>query len=132
MYNNKILKTLVVNNDYDIHSNKVIHHFSGGLGVYQNIIYFMTIFLNDLKDFTINNNINKTKLFKEISYNNILRMSDLTETHDISSVVVEPEEDEHPIYIKKRKHMSKDYICQWLHKHKSDHMCQTHTHPRAC
>jgi len=73
LYNNKILKTLVVNNDYNIHSDKVIHHFSGGLGVYQNIIYFMTIFLNDLKDFTINNNINKTKLFIDTNLLPIIR-----------------------------------------------------------
>jgi hypothetical protein len=32
LYNNKILKTLVVNNDNNIHSDKVIHHFPGGPG----------------------------------------------------------------------------------------------------
>ena len=34
LYNNKILKSLVVNNDHDIHSDKVIHHFPGGPGRY--------------------------------------------------------------------------------------------------
>jgi predicted O-methyltransferase YrrM/lipopolysaccharide biosynthesis glycosyltransferase len=63
LYNNKILKTLVVNNDHNIHSDKVIHHFPGGPGVYQNKINAMTIFLNNIKDFTINNNINKTKAY---------------------------------------------------------------------
>lgn len=29
LYNNQILKSLVVNNDKNIHSDKVIHHFSG-------------------------------------------------------------------------------------------------------
>ena len=49
LYNNKILKTLAVNNDSNIHSNKVIHHFPGGPGVYQHKIDTMTIFLNDIK-----------------------------------------------------------------------------------
>ena len=78
LYNNKILKSLVVNNsftyspssskyiscnnDNNIHSDKVIHHFSGGPGVYQHKIHAMTIFLNDMKDFTINNNINESKV----------------------------------------------------------------------
>jgi lipopolysaccharide biosynthesis glycosyltransferase len=50
LYNNKILKTLVVNNDNNIHSDKVIHHFPGGPGVYQHKIDYMTIFLNSLKN----------------------------------------------------------------------------------
>lgn len=63
LYNNKILKSLVVNNDNNIHSDKVIHHFPGGPGVYQHKIYAMTIFLNNIKDFTIDNNINETKTY---------------------------------------------------------------------
>lgn len=51
LYNNKILKSLVVNNDKNIHSDKVIHHFPGGPGVYKNKIYNMTIFLNNIKEF---------------------------------------------------------------------------------
>jgi hypothetical protein len=61
LYNNKILKSLVVNNDYNINSDKVIHHFPGRPGVYQYKIDDMTIFFNNIKDFTINNNINKAK-----------------------------------------------------------------------
>ncbi len=63
LYDNKILKSLVVNNDNNIHSHKVIHHFPGGPGIYQNKIDAMTIFLNNIKDFTINNNINKAKAY---------------------------------------------------------------------
>ena len=63
LFNNKILKSLVVNNDNNIHSDKVIHHFPGGPGVYQHKIDAMTIFLNNIKDFTINNNINETKTY---------------------------------------------------------------------
>ena len=63
LYNNKILKSLVVNNDTNIHSDKVIHHFSGGPGYYAHKIDTMTIFLNNIKDMTINNNINKTKAY---------------------------------------------------------------------
>jgi lipopolysaccharide biosynthesis glycosyltransferase len=50
LYNNKILKSLVVNNDYNIHSDKVIHHFPGGPGCYGHKIEKMTIFLNSMKD----------------------------------------------------------------------------------
>jgi len=66
-YNNKILKQFVVNNDNNIYSDKIIHHFSGGPGVYQHKIENMTIFLNNIKDTTINNNIDKTKQY--IDYN---------------------------------------------------------------
>jgi lipopolysaccharide biosynthesis glycosyltransferase len=47
VYNNKILKSLVVNNDNNINSDKVIHHFPGGPGVYQHKIDYMTTFLNN-------------------------------------------------------------------------------------
>lgn len=67
LYNNKILKSLVVNNDNNIHSDKIIHHFPGGPGVYQHKIYTMTFFLNNLKDFTIINNINQTKTYIDIN-----------------------------------------------------------------
>jgi hypothetical protein len=53
LYNNKILKSLVVNNDHNIHSDKVIHHFPGGPGIYQHKIDYMTIFLNAIKENTI-------------------------------------------------------------------------------
>jgi lipopolysaccharide biosynthesis glycosyltransferase len=61
LYDNKILKLLLVNNDHNIHSDKVIHHFPGGLGNYYHKIVSMNTFLNSIKDFTITNNINKTK-----------------------------------------------------------------------
>jgi predicted O-methyltransferase YrrM len=61
LYNNKILKSLVVNGDKNIHSDKVIHHFPGGPGVYEHKLSVMSIFLNNIKEFTINNNINKAK-----------------------------------------------------------------------
>ena len=53
LYNNKILKSLVVNNDHNIHSDKVIHHFPGGPGIYQHKIDYMTNFLNAIKENTI-------------------------------------------------------------------------------
>ena len=49
LYNNTLLKTLVVNNDYNVQSDKVIHHFPGGPGVYQHKMDAMTIFLNEFK-----------------------------------------------------------------------------------
>lgn len=63
LYNNKILKSHAVNNDNNIHSDKVIHHFPGGPGVYKHKINKMTIFSNKIKEFTINNNINETKTY---------------------------------------------------------------------
>ena len=63
LYNNKVLSSLAVNQDYNIHSDKVIHHFPGGPGVYYYKIYNMTIFLNSIKDFTINNNITNAKQY---------------------------------------------------------------------
>ena len=59
LYNNKILKTLVVNNDNNIHSDKVIHHFPGGPGLYKNKINAMNIFLNSLNK----NNKNSIKIY---------------------------------------------------------------------
>jgi predicted O-methyltransferase YrrM len=67
LYNNKILKSLVVNNDSNIYSNKVIHHFPGGPGGYQHKIVAMNIFLNNIKDFIINNNIIKAKTYIDIN-----------------------------------------------------------------
>ena len=58
LYNNKILKAFVVNNDHNIQSDKIIHHFPGGPGVYGDKIEYMTTFLNNIKDYTITNNIN--------------------------------------------------------------------------
>jgi hypothetical protein len=49
LFNNKILKKLVVNNNANIHSHKVIHHFPGGPGVYKHKIDAMTLFLNKSK-----------------------------------------------------------------------------------
>jgi predicted O-methyltransferase YrrM len=63
LFNNKILNSFVVNNDNNIHSDKVIHHFPGGPGIYQHKIEAMTIFLNNIKDFTIINNIYKAKAY---------------------------------------------------------------------
>jgi len=48
LYNNKILKSLVVNNDDNINSDKVIHHFPGGPGIYVHKISQMKVFLNNL------------------------------------------------------------------------------------
>jgi|UniRef100_A0A6C0CCN0 predicted O-methyltransferase YrrM len=67
LYNNKILKDYVVNNDNNIYSNKVIHHFPGGPGNYGDKIQKMTIFLNSIKDFTIWDAINETKNYININ-----------------------------------------------------------------
>jgi lipopolysaccharide biosynthesis glycosyltransferase len=63
VYNNKVLKSFVANNDPNIHSDKVVHHFPGGPGVYENKIYEMSVFLTNIKDATINNHIHNAKLY---------------------------------------------------------------------
>jgi len=61
LYNNTILKTLVVNNNTNIHSDKAIHCFPGGnCNDYKKNLLTMNTFLNSIKDFTITNNINKS------------------------------------------------------------------------
>jgi len=54
LYNNKVLKSLIVNNDYNIHSDKIIHHFPGGPGIYQYKIIYMTNFLDSIKKYSFN------------------------------------------------------------------------------
>jgi len=73
LYNNKILNSFVVNNNNNIHSDKIIHHFSGQTGVYQNKIKTMTIFLNNIKDITITTNIYKTKAYIDMFLLPIIR-----------------------------------------------------------
>jgi predicted O-methyltransferase YrrM len=63
LFNNKLLNSFAVNNDIDIHNDRVIHHFCGVPGVYAHKIHNMNIFLNALKDFTITNNINNAKQY---------------------------------------------------------------------
>lgn len=63
LYDNKILKLFVVNDDYNLNSDKVIHHFPGGPGSYGHKIVKMNSFLNKIKHNSIIRNINKTKLF---------------------------------------------------------------------
>jgi hypothetical protein len=51
LYNNKALNIFVVNNDNNIHSGKVIHHFPGGPGVYDHKLITMNNFLNSITSF---------------------------------------------------------------------------------
>jgi O-methyltransferase len=51
LYDNKILQEYAVNNDNNIHSEKIIHHFPGGPGNYKSKIETMTIFLNNIKNY---------------------------------------------------------------------------------
>ena len=63
LFNNKVLNYLVVNNDNDIHSDKIIHHFPGGPGVYDHKLITMNNFLNSIKDFTVSTNIDNAKTY---------------------------------------------------------------------
>jgi hypothetical protein len=55
LYDNQILKSFVVNNDTNIYSDKIIHHFPGGPGIYEHKIVTMTHFLNNMKSITYSN-----------------------------------------------------------------------------
>jgi len=48
LYNNKVLNTFAINNDFDINSNIVIHHFPGNVGNYWRKIHNMLVFLKEL------------------------------------------------------------------------------------
>jgi predicted O-methyltransferase YrrM len=63
LFNNKVLNYLVVNNDNNIYSDKIIHHFPGGPGVYDHKLITMNNFLNSIKDFTVSTNINNAKWY---------------------------------------------------------------------
>lgn len=49
LYDNQILKDFVVNNDHNVSSSKIIHHFPGDPGVHQHKIKYMFHFLTELK-----------------------------------------------------------------------------------
>lgn len=49
LYDNKILKTLAINNNFDIYSDKVIHHFPGGPFNFEIKLYIMNNFLYNIK-----------------------------------------------------------------------------------
>ena len=52
LHNNKLMKLYCINNDHNINSNKIIHHFPGGSegpGVYANKMIYMIRFLDELK-----------------------------------------------------------------------------------
>jgi hypothetical protein len=51
LYDNKKLKLLAVNNNTNVFSDKVIHHFPGGPGIYENKIRKMKTFLDIMKKY---------------------------------------------------------------------------------
>jgi hypothetical protein len=100
LYNNKILKSLVVNNDLNIFSDKVIHHFPGGPGEYGHKIENMSIFLNKIK----NSDIMKIVDVKlESKINNILpdaiENDDLNPTELLDETQIINKDDENETFI---------------------------------
>jgi len=64
LYDNKILKSLVLNSNNNIpNDDKVIYQYTIGTTLYESKIINMTIFLNNIKDYSISNNINKAKKY---------------------------------------------------------------------
>jgi hypothetical protein len=49
LYNKVLLKSFAINNDTDIYSDKIIHHFPGGPGIYEKKLDIMQQFLNSCK-----------------------------------------------------------------------------------
>lgn len=48
LFNNKLLKSFAINNNTTIDSDKIIHHFPGGPGIYEHKIIAMNDFLNKI------------------------------------------------------------------------------------
>lgn len=63
LYNNKLLNDFVSTNDIHIYSNKSVLHFAGGFGNFELKYNKMNIFMINFKDYTIYQNIMKTKDF---------------------------------------------------------------------
>ncbi len=61
LYDNQKLKLYAVNRDQNVDSNKIIHHFPGGPGIYENRLTRVSNFFNNIKEITIINCTNKAK-----------------------------------------------------------------------
>lgn len=60
-FENTKLSQFAINNSFDINTEHSIHHFAGGVGDYIAKKNMLTMFLNDLKEKTIQENISITK-----------------------------------------------------------------------
>jgi len=63
LYNNKVLKSFAVNSDNNIHTDKVLHQFSGESVDFKYKIQRMVNFLCKLKEYTISINTLRTKAY---------------------------------------------------------------------
>ena len=76
LFNNKLLKEFAVNNDDNINSNKIIHHFPGGPGNYNHKIPIMINFLTGIKKCTVlKNNTSFFQLSEKIISNGFTLIS---------------------------------------------------------
>jgi len=50
LYNNQVLNSYAVNNDTNIYSGKIVHHFPGGVGIAERKLYIMIDFVNNMKN----------------------------------------------------------------------------------
>lgn len=57
LYNNQVLKKFAINNNFDINSDIIIHHFPGGPGIYEYKLFHMNVFLNKLNNDRFKNKI---------------------------------------------------------------------------
>lgn len=63
LYDNQLLKEFAVNNDSSIYSDKTIHHFPGGLHIYETKHRKMLHYIVELKDDTISRHIDTAKKY---------------------------------------------------------------------
>lgn len=63
MFDSQILKDFAANNDHDICSGKIIHHFPGKPGIYEHKINHMMKFLNKMKIASVMKNIDDAKKY---------------------------------------------------------------------
>lgn len=105
LYNNKLLIPLVVNNDYNIHSDKIIHHFPGGPGNYGHKMEKMMDFLVHFNDSTIVTALKKTVEYINTNLLPIIIKS--RESHEGNIFMLHNTTNYTNVFINKAKNISK-------------------------
>jgi predicted O-methyltransferase YrrM len=104
LYNNKILKSYVINNDCDVNGDKIIYHFPGGPGVHEHKIKIMKEFLNGIKDITINDNICNAKHYIDVNIKPIIQ--ECGEQHEGNIFMIHHSTEYTDVYENKAKNIS--------------------------
>ncbi len=102
LYNNKLLNDYVTTSDINIYSEKSILHFAGGFGNFELKHHKMDIFMINYKDYTI--------------YQNIMKTKDFINTHLLPIIYSINEPLEGNIFM---KHHTTIYTDEFIHKQKN-------------